>query len=167
MKIKCIREPQDTYLDHFEPENRSAYNCGAGLFKVVLKCASLDSLLVIGGDNCPTTMVNHKYVLSTQCKNSRIFLPYRFYVKSTSKSSRRSNVKKCLFLQFRASTCINAKLIFTFIWVNKNPSIVEARQCDSGDIRHFYPLDNLLNFEVKTYLEMVDLRQRIESMKAM
>ena len=53
-KITCIMEPQGTYLDHFEPEDGSAYNCGAGLFKIVLKYDSLDSLLVIGGDNCPT-----------------------------------------------------------------------------------------------------------------
>ena len=53
-KITCIMEPEGTYLDHFEPEDGTAYNCGAGLFKVVLKYDSLDSLLVIGGDNCPT-----------------------------------------------------------------------------------------------------------------
>ena len=37
-------------------------------------------------------------------------------------------------------------------------TIIEARQRDSGDIRHFYPPNKLLNFEAKTYMEMVDLR---------
>ena len=39
-------------------------------------------------------------------------------------------------------------------------TIIEARhrQRDSGDIRHFYPPNKLLNFEAKTYMDMVDLR---------
>ena len=53
-KITCIMEPGGTYLDHFEPGDGTAYSCGAGLFRIVLKYDSLHSLLVIGGDNCPT-----------------------------------------------------------------------------------------------------------------
>ena len=53
-KITCIMEPEGTYLDHFEPEDGTAYSIAAGLFLIVLKYDSINSLLVIGGDNCPT-----------------------------------------------------------------------------------------------------------------
>ena len=39
-------------------------------------------------------------------------------------------------------------------------TIIEARQRDSGDIRIFYPPNKMLEFEAKTYLDMVDLRRK-------
>ena len=59
-KVTCIMEPPGTYLDHFEPENGDAYIIAAGLFQIVLKYDSNQSLLLIGGDNCPTN--SGKYV---------------------------------------------------------------------------------------------------------
>ena len=71
-KITCIQEPPGSYLDHFEPDDGSAYTIGAGLFNIVIRYDSVQSLLLIGGDNCPT--------------NSGTYLPsveiLGFYVKS-------------------------------------------------------------------------------------
>ena len=53
-KITCIMEPPGTYLDHFEPEDSTAYTIACGLFRTVIKYDSVQSLLLIGGDNCPT-----------------------------------------------------------------------------------------------------------------
>ena len=58
-KVTCITEPGGKYLDHFEPEDCTAYTIAAGLFNIVLKYGSVDSLLVIGGDNCPTNSGTH------------------------------------------------------------------------------------------------------------
>ena len=58
-KVTCITEPGGKYLDHFEPEDGTAYTIGVGLFKTVIKYGSVDSLLVIGGDNCPTNSGTH------------------------------------------------------------------------------------------------------------
>ena len=53
-KITCIMEPTGAYLDHFEPESGSGYHIAVGLFNILIKYDSVQSLLVIGGDNCPT-----------------------------------------------------------------------------------------------------------------
>ena len=57
-KIICIMDWNHKALFWiiFEPADGTAYNCGAWIFKVVLKYDSLRSLLVIGGDNCSTSI---------------------------------------------------------------------------------------------------------------
>ena len=54
-KITCIYEPGGKYLDHFdvvEKVDGTGYGIAVGLFQVLFTYESIDSILLIGGDNC-------------------------------------------------------------------------------------------------------------------
>ena len=53
-KITCIYEPGGAYLHHFQPSDGCAETIAFGVFKVLLIYDSLETILAVGGDNCPT-----------------------------------------------------------------------------------------------------------------
>ena len=55
----CIAEPGGAYLHNFEPEKGNAYQIARGFLEVVYQYDSEETLLAIGGDNCPTN-TGHK-----------------------------------------------------------------------------------------------------------
>ena len=53
-KYTCTAEPGGFYLHHFELDPGTGENVAAGIYEILHAYSSTESLLAIGGDNCPT-----------------------------------------------------------------------------------------------------------------